>query len=166
MSPDTRMASWQHADMQDNLMIIGTYADIGLGPAVVFDGGGFLDATRLRAYIADLTAAADWLEGINGRPLTEHRRTARPRPAACAGGATMPDGDGLLTCRRCTIRYAWASDWLDLRAENERLRAAINRAYDAAQEFNRTPDVALVCVVETLEPHVDPSGDQDEEAAR
>jgi hypothetical protein len=60
---DTRIASWQHADCRDDRMIIATYADIGLGPAVLFDGGGFLDVARLRAFIADLTTAADWLEG-------------------------------------------------------------------------------------------------------
>lgn len=59
--PDTRLARYVHHDMQDDEKLICTYADIGLGPAVVFDGAGFMDADRLRAFIADLTRAADWL---------------------------------------------------------------------------------------------------------
>jgi hypothetical protein len=74
--PDTRITSWQHADCQDDRMIIATYAEIGLGPAVLFDGGGFLDIARLRAFIADLTTAADWLDDVSGRPLTEQEVAA------------------------------------------------------------------------------------------
>lgn len=59
--PDTRMHSWEHEDAQNDLLVIATYADIGIGPAVVFDGGGFMDAEKLRAFAASLNKAADWL---------------------------------------------------------------------------------------------------------
>lgn len=59
---DTRMASWTHYDCQDDQKIIAVYADIGIGPAVVFDGGGFMDPEHVRAFARDLAAAADQLE--------------------------------------------------------------------------------------------------------
>lgn len=59
--PDTRMARYVHYDCMDDEKLICTYADMGIGPAVVFDGAGFVNADLLRAFIADLTTAADWL---------------------------------------------------------------------------------------------------------
>jgi hypothetical protein len=59
---DTRMDRYVHYDMQDDEKLICTYADLGLGPAVVFDGAGFMDPVRLRAFIEDLMKAADWLD--------------------------------------------------------------------------------------------------------
>jgi len=51
-----------HYDCQDDEKVIAAYSDIGVGPAVVFDGGGFTDAARLRAFVTDLEAFAEWLE--------------------------------------------------------------------------------------------------------
>ena len=44
--PSTQKASWTHHDAQD--IVIGCYSDIGVGPAVVFDGGAFTDVAALR----------------------------------------------------------------------------------------------------------------------
>lgn len=60
--PDTRMQSWHHEDVQNNLLVIAAYADIGIGPAIVFDGGGFTDAECLRSFARDLREAAEWLD--------------------------------------------------------------------------------------------------------
>ena len=63
MSPATRLVNRAvHYDCRDDERVIAAYADIGVGPAVVFDGGGFTDPARLRAFVADLSAFADWLE--------------------------------------------------------------------------------------------------------
>lgn len=50
-----------HYDAQDNEINAATYRDIGVGPAVVFDGGAFTDPTKLRDYILELEIMADWL---------------------------------------------------------------------------------------------------------
>jgi hypothetical protein len=60
--PDTRMQSWRHHDARDDLTTIALYADIGIGPAVIFDEAGFTDPGALRAFAADLMTAADLLE--------------------------------------------------------------------------------------------------------
>lgn len=49
-------------DCQDDEKVIAAYADIGAGPALVFDGGGFTDPASLRGYITDLTTGCEWLE--------------------------------------------------------------------------------------------------------
>jgi hypothetical protein len=59
-------------DCQDELRLIASYADIGVGPAVIFDGAGFTSAKQLRAFIDDLTEQADWLE----RALASRERQA------------------------------------------------------------------------------------------
>lgn len=51
----------EHADAQDDVVVIGCY-DVGIGPAVVFGGGGFSDSATLRAFAADLLRGAEWLE--------------------------------------------------------------------------------------------------------
>jgi hypothetical protein len=53
---------FEHADARDDVVIIAAYDDLGIGPAVLFDGGGFMDPGRLRAYASDLLKAADWLD--------------------------------------------------------------------------------------------------------
>lgn len=58
---DTRLYSWRHHDAQDDEATISLYADVGIGPAVVFDGGGFTDHVALRAFAFDLLTAAFWL---------------------------------------------------------------------------------------------------------
>jgi hypothetical protein len=56
-------ARWIHHDAQDNQTMIACYRDIGVGPAVVFDGGAFTNAVSLRAFVRDLEAACEWLPG-------------------------------------------------------------------------------------------------------
>lgn len=60
-STPTQIARYVHYDCQDNEKLIAAYDDIGVGPAVIFDGAGFTDAAKLRAFIADLTRAAEHL---------------------------------------------------------------------------------------------------------
>jgi hypothetical protein len=48
-------------DAQDNEIRAAVYEDIGAGPAVIFDGGGFTDPKQLRAYLAEIEVMADWL---------------------------------------------------------------------------------------------------------
>lgn len=48
----------EHFDAQDDRLAIGFYADTGVGPAVVFDGGGFTDHRALTAFANDLLKAA------------------------------------------------------------------------------------------------------------
>ena len=50
-----------HYDCQDDQKIIAAYDDIGIGPAVVFDGAGFTDPDKLEAFAQDLSKFADWL---------------------------------------------------------------------------------------------------------
>lgn len=50
-----------HFDAQDNQVVVACF-DIGVGLSVVFDGGSFTDAGKLRAVVADLARGADWLE--------------------------------------------------------------------------------------------------------
>lgn len=61
MSTPTLVSRVEHADAMDNEKLICAYKDIGVGPAVVFDGAPFSDAERLQAWIDDLQAACDWL---------------------------------------------------------------------------------------------------------
>jgi hypothetical protein len=49
-------------DCQDDLKRLASYEDIGVGPAVVFDGAGFTSPVQLRGFIAMLSEHADWLE--------------------------------------------------------------------------------------------------------
>lgn len=64
--PETTTAArlWVHHDMQDDQKLIACYEDIGIGPAVVFDGGGFNDPQQLRRFATELQVAADWLEEV------------------------------------------------------------------------------------------------------
>lgn len=50
-----------HHDCQDDEKLIVAYRDIGVGPAVVFDGGAFTDPVKLRAFAKDLIGMAVWL---------------------------------------------------------------------------------------------------------
>lgn len=44
----------------------------------------------------------------------------------------LSESDGLLSCRQCSIRYAWASDHLDLRAAAKRVIEAYMSGDDMA----------------------------------
>lgn len=50
-----------HYDCQDDQKIIAGYRNIGIGPAVVFDGAGFTDPDKLEQFAQDLSRFADWL---------------------------------------------------------------------------------------------------------
>lgn len=70
--PGCRAGNWApvhaiHFDAQDEQVAVGCY-HIGIGPAVVFDGGGFTDPVKLRAFIADLASAVAWLETYEEAP--------------------------------------------------------------------------------------------------
>lgn len=56
-----------HFDVQDNQVAIGCY-EIGVGPAVVFDGGAFTDPDVLRAVAAELLRGAEWIDAWIGSP--------------------------------------------------------------------------------------------------
>lgn len=60
-------------DCKDDLKVMAAYEDIGVGPAVVFDGAGFTSALQLNAFIDDLTEMAGWLElqGSGSSPRQE-----------------------------------------------------------------------------------------------
>jgi hypothetical protein len=58
---DTRMQSWEHEAANGDRVLIAAYADIGVGPAVVFEGGAFTEPVALRAFARDLLNAGDWL---------------------------------------------------------------------------------------------------------
>jgi hypothetical protein len=60
--PDTRMQSWEHTAANGDRVLIAAYANIGIGPAIVFEGGAFMNSFALRAFARDLLAGADWLE--------------------------------------------------------------------------------------------------------
>lgn len=62
MIRDTRMASWEHESANGDRTLIAAYANIGIGPAIVFEHGVFMDSDALRALARDMLAAADWLE--------------------------------------------------------------------------------------------------------
>lgn len=62
MSP-AQVQAWTHHDAQDDEIIVACYDNIGVGPAVVFNGGGFTDPETLWALVASLAAAAEWLQG-------------------------------------------------------------------------------------------------------
>lgn len=51
-------------DCKDDLKLMASYADIGVGPAVGFDGAFFTSPKALRAFIRDLTEQADWLDRV------------------------------------------------------------------------------------------------------
>lgn len=61
-SEPQQAARWEHEDAQNDLKVIAVYDDLGIGPMVLFDGAGFLDPAQVRAFAADLNAAADRLE--------------------------------------------------------------------------------------------------------
>jgi hypothetical protein len=78
--PPEQVFRGEFYDCQDDLKLIGSYADIGVGPLVVFDGAGFTSPKGLRGFIQTLTEQADWLErAVASR---EMRRPDHEDPAA------------------------------------------------------------------------------------
>jgi hypothetical protein len=55
---DTRLESWVHHDAQDDRVVVALYADLGTGPAVVFDNGCFTDPQALVGVAEALLSAA------------------------------------------------------------------------------------------------------------
>lgn len=65
-SPPSGSSGWNrvHEDAQGNALAMGVY-DIGIGKAVVFDGGGFTEPQDVRDFARDLVALADFMESLD-----------------------------------------------------------------------------------------------------
>lgn len=62
----------EHYDAQDNYVPIAYLPETGLGPAVVFDGGGFRVPRDIRNFARDLTELADRLEKDLNTAAADH----------------------------------------------------------------------------------------------
>lgn len=64
MSMPQQIARWEHEDAQNDRKVIAVYDDLGLGPMVVFDGGGYLSADALDSFIDSLKEASVQLHDL------------------------------------------------------------------------------------------------------